>query len=49
MNKDEHGFFLALDGRVIEIFGFGHKHSSRRIHIDHLRIFKITKRAKHNI
>ena len=36
MNKDQHGV-LAFDGRVIEIFGFGHKHPSRRIHIDQLR------------
>lgn len=36
MNKDQHGV-LAFDGRVIEIFGFGHKHASRRIHIDQLK------------
>lgn len=36
MNKDQHGV-LTYDGRVIEIFGFGHKHASRRIHIDQLR------------
>jgi hypothetical protein len=36
MNKAEHGV-LAFDGRVIEIFGFGHKHPSRRIHIDQLK------------
>ncbi|EKQ55829.1 MAG: hypothetical protein B655_0063 [Methanobacterium sp. Maddingley MBC34] len=36
MNKDQHGV-LAFDGRVIEIFGFGHRGASQRIHIDQLK------------
>ncbi|MGZ7117587.1 MAG: hypothetical protein ACXVHS_09100 [Methanobacterium sp.] len=34
-NKDVHGV-LTFDGKVIEVFGFGHKHASRRFHIDQI-------------
>ena len=33
MNKKDPGI-ITFDGKVIEIFGFGHKHASRRIHIN---------------
>lgn len=36
-NKDVHGV-LTFDGKVIEIFGFGHKHASRRFHIDQISL-----------
>lgn len=36
-NKDVHGV-LTFDGRVIEVFGFGHKHASRRFHIDQISL-----------
>jgi hypothetical protein len=29
---------LTFDGKVIEIFGFGHKHASRRIHLDQVNV-----------
>lgn len=37
LNKENHGV-LTFDGKVIEIFGFGHKHVSIRIHIDQVNL-----------
>lgn len=34
-NKHSHGV-LTFDGKVVEVFGFGHKHASRRFHIDQI-------------
>ncbi|MGZ7069121.1 MAG: hypothetical protein ACXVHT_12520 [Methanobacterium sp.] len=34
-NKHSPGI-LTFDGDVLEIFGFGHKHASRRFHIDQI-------------
>jgi len=37
MNNKDQGI-ITFDGKVIEIFGFGHKHASRRIHINQLKM-----------
>ncbi|MBI5680547.1 MAG: hypothetical protein HZC47_06635 [Methanobacterium sp.] len=34
-NKKSVGI-LTFDGNVLEIFGFAHKHASRRIHVDQI-------------
>lgn len=37
MNKKDVGI-LSFDGRVVEVFGFGHKHPSKRFHIDQINL-----------
>jgi hypothetical protein len=37
MNKKDRGI-LSFDGRVVEVFGFGHRHPSKRFHIDQINV-----------
>jgi hypothetical protein len=37
MNKKDRGI-LSFDGRVVEVFGFGHRHPSKRFHIDQINL-----------
>jgi hypothetical protein len=37
MNNKDVGI-LSFDGRVVEVFGFGHNHPSKRFHIDQINL-----------